>query len=113
MIINKKTLQEKRERVPQRLAVMSCVSNGVSFTKYASRLIDAPCKLSFKKEKEIFVAFRDDELGLSVDPYHTIFQINSRPLKRLFEDIFKTKKPKFIMRTTSNQNIFELKLIQK
>ena len=112
-MINKKTLQEKRERVRQRMAVMSCVSNGVSFTKYASRLIDAPCKLSFKKENDVFVAFKDDEFGLNVAPYHTVFQISSRPLARLFEDIFKTKKPKFIMRATTIENMFELKLITK
>lgn len=66
MIINKKTIEAERHRAQWSKPVLSCVSNGISITKQAAKLINAPCKISFEKIEGKFVLFIDEQNGIEV-----------------------------------------------
>lgn len=113
MIINAKTIKEERIRAKHNSLTMSCVCNGVTFTRRASELINAPCMISFEKRENIFVAFHDNKDGFVVNSQNpNMFQINSRPLKFLLEKIFNKKKARFNIRPTTEIGIFALTLLE-
>lgn len=111
MIINPTTIRAEKIRAKHNQSLISCVGNGINFTRLAAELVGAPCKLSFEKRDGIFLLFKDQN-GFDLKQLDTSFQINSRPLKLLIERIFEIKRARFKVINTCDKDIFELKLVK-
>ncbi len=112
------TITPKNIKSPPRTQIrkplMSCMNTMIYFNKPAARLMNAPCKLIFDDLGENKWHIITNEDGFALRQKGTKFFIGqyARPLIKKLEIIFNRDKPKFIIRTSGNDHVFELTLIQ-
>jgi len=90
---------------------MVCHSTGsIYFSKSAAIRLNAPCKISFDFDK--MICFKDEN-GFDIVVNQNGFFIFSNRLVRYINEKFNLKKPKFLIKSTIESSIFQLKLNAK
>ena len=87
--------------------------NSIQFSKLASLMIGTENKVSFfENDDELFLKI-DNEKGLPLIPMNKSYnhRINSRPLIEQVKKISGLSSPRYEIKKTDDQNIFELKLL--
>jgi|SRR6478609_5001440 len=114
MTITAKNIAENI-RVQQHAPVMSCLENMIWFNKQAAKLINAPCKICFNDDSGEWCIFKDLPDGFEIRQHGDRFTITTRArvLTRKLEAIFQVSLPKFEIKTTADDKIFRLKIINQ